>query len=174
MPDDIANWLEKLGLAKYADVFAENAIDVNVLPHLSEEDLKKLGLPLGHRRKLQAAIRTLDDTNGPMEASAMADASPSSEAERRQLTVMFCDLVGSTALAEGMDLEEYREVLAAYQTESAKAIKRYNGYIARYMGDGLLVYFGYPQAHEDDAERAVRSGLDVVEAIGDLTVGWTN
>ncbi|MFQ5759521.1 MAG: AAA family ATPase [Acidiferrobacterales bacterium] len=174
MPDDIANWLEKLGLGKYVDVFAENAINIDVLPHLSEEDLKELGLPLGHRRKLQAAIQTLADSNGPMAPSAMADASPSSEPERRQLTVMFCDLVGSTALAERLDPEELHALLAQYQDTCADVIDQYDGYIARYVGDGLLVYFGYPQAHEDDAQRGVRAGLGIVDAIRDLEAKIAN
>jgi len=169
MPNNVTQWLKQLDLGQYADVFAEQQIDHAVLPELTEEDFEKLGIPLGPRKKMLKAIAALQPFS-PADRSTLLEASV---AERRQLTVMFCDLVGSTALAEGMDLEEYREVLAAYQTESAKAIKRYNGYIARYMGDGLLVYFGYPQAHEDDAERAVRSGLDVVEAIGNLKAGQT-
>ena len=173
MPDDVAKWLEKLGLSKYEDIFAENAIDVDALSYLSEEDLKELGLPLGHRRKFQAAIQTLDNTNGPMARSAIADASPSSEAERRQLTVMFCDLVGSTELSQKLDPEDLREINRAYQDACKAAIERYQGYIARYMGDGVLAYFGYPQAHEDDAERAIHAGLRVVESVVDLnpTVG---
>jgi len=167
MTNSVTEWLKQLGLDQYAEVFSEQQIDMEVLSDLTEADFEKLGIPLGPRKKLLKAIATLQPFSSvnhstPLEASV---------AERRQLTVMFCDLVGSTALAESMDLEEYREVLAAYQTESTKAIKRFNGYVARYIGDGLLVYFGYPQAHEDDAERAVRSGLDVVEAIGKLKAG---
>jgi class 3 adenylate cyclase/tetratricopeptide (TPR) repeat protein len=169
MINSVTQWLKQLGLGQYADVFAEQQIDREVLPELTEEDFEKLGIPLGPRKKLLKAIAALQ----PSSSASRSIPLEGSVAERRQLTVMFCDLVGSTALAEGMDLEEYREVLAAYQTESAKAINRYNGYIARYMGDGLLVYFGYPQAHEDDAERAIRSGLDVVDAIGNLKAGRT-
>ena len=169
MINSVTRWLKQLGLGQYADVFAEQQIDREVLPELTEEDFEKLGIPLGPRKKLLKAIAALQ----PSSSASRSTPLEASVAERRQLTVMFCDLVGSTALAAGMDLEEYREVLAAYQTESAIAIKRYNGYIARYMGDGLLVYFGYPQAHEDDAERAIRSGLDVVDAIGNLKAGRT-
>lgn len=150
MSDDVVKWLEELGLAKYADVFAENAIDVDVLPHLSEKDFIELGLPLGHRRKLQAAIQSLPDTQQSTVPSTRVDVPPASEAERRQLTVMFCDLVGSTALAERLDPEELHELLAQYQDVCADVIHRHEGYIARYVGDGLLVYFGYPRAHEDD------------------------
>jgi len=169
MINSVTQWLKQLGLGQFADVFAEQQIDREVLPELTEEDFEKLGIPLGPRKKLLKAIAALQ----PSSSASRSTPLEASVAERRQLTVMFCDLVGSTALAAGMDLEDYREVLAAYQTESAKAIKRYNGYIARYMGDGLLVYFGYPQAHEDDAERAIRSGLDVVDAIGNLKAGRT-
>ena len=167
---DIARWLDGLGLGQYTTIFVQNDIDFAVLPHLTDADLKELGLTLGHRRKLAAAVATLVD-NTPREIEsvrgkhASMSASATSEAEHRQLTVMFCDLVGSTELAERMDLEDYRELLAAYQSEAAQAIGRYDGYIARYMGDGLLVYFGYPQAHEDDAERAIRAALAIVEAV---------
>ena len=169
MTNSVTQWLKQLGLGQYADVFAEQQIDREVLSDLTEADFEKLGIPLGPRKKLLKAVSALQPS-APTSHSTPLEAGV---AERRQLTVMFCDLVGSTALAEGMDLEEYREVLAAYQTVCAKAISRYNGYIARYMGDGLLVYFGYPQAHEDDAERSVRSGLDIVEAIGNLKAGRT-
>jgi class 3 adenylate cyclase len=163
---NIHQWLEDLGLGKYAEVFAENEIDFEVLPELEEADLEKIGLALGPRKKLLKAIREMGGPRAvgtPQEPPVQP--SSSGEAERRQLTVMFCDLVGSTALSEGMDPEEYRKVIGAYQGAATSAIQQYDGYIARYMGDGLLVYFGYPQAHEDDAERAVRAGLGVVDAI---------
>ena len=169
MANSVTQWLEQLGLGQYKDVFTEQRIDREVLPDLTEADFEKLGIPLGPRKKLLKAIDALQDSSPQSRSIPIEDVA----AERRQLTVMFCDLVGSTALAETMDLEEYREVLAAYQTESAKAIKRYSGYIARYMGDGLLVYFGYPQAHENDAERAVRAGLDLAAAVESLDTGQT-
>jgi hypothetical protein len=143
MTDSVTRWLKQLGLGQYADDFMEQQIDREILPELTEADFEKLGIPLGPRKKLLKAIAALQPSSSTNQSTPLEV----SVAERRQLTVMFCDLVGSTALSERMDLEEYREVLAAYQTESTKAIKRYNGYIARYMGDGLLVYFGYPQAH---------------------------
>ena len=164
MPDDLKKWLENLGLADYADVFAENAIDVDVLPHLSDNDLQELGLPLGHRRKLQSAFPTLDKEQ-PSLAQAAGNASPTPEAERRQLTVMFCDLVGSTELSQKLDPEDLREVNRAYQDSCKSAIELYDGYVARYMGDGVLAYFGYPQAHENDAERAVHAGLAVIASV---------
>ena len=157
MARDISEWLEHLGLGKYANAFAENEIDFDALPHVTEEDLKEIGIALGARRKLLAAIAQLESEIKPKPKS-MADGDRvfGTEAERRQLTVMFCDLAGSTALSERLDLEDLREVLRAYQKNCSEIIGRYDGHIAKYIGDGLLVYFGYPQAHEDDAQRAVR------------------
>ena len=174
MSNGVTEWLEQLGLGQYVQVFAENDIDLRSLPKLTEQDLKDLGVSLGHRRVFQDAISTLGNqsfTSGAAPGSADVSASrpQAGQAERRQLSVMFCDLVGSTALSERLDLEAYRELLVVYQGAARKAIEGYDGYIARYMGDGLLVYFGYPIAHEDDAERAVRAGLDVVEAVSGLS-----
>ena len=169
MPDDVNSWLEKLGLGSYAGVFAENEIDFRALPRLSEEDLKELGLPLGARRNLQAAIEQLsEEETKPTLTTRAGPATTSGEAERRQLTVMFCDLVGSTALSQKIDPEDLREVNRTYQDTCKAAIERYEGYVARYMGDGVLAYFGYPQAHEDDAERAIHAGLGVVDSMVDL------
>ena len=169
MSDGITKWLEELGLGKYVKVFAENDIDLEVVPHLTDADLEKLGLSLGHRRKLQGAVQALGETQPtPREArppSTDADTPRAREAERRQLTVMFCDLAGSTELSQRLDAEDLREVNRAYQDACKAAIERYDGYVARYMGDGVLAYFGYPQAHEDDAERAIHAGLGVVEAM---------
>jgi len=159
---DIDQWLEGLGLGKYAKVFAENDIGPDVLPHLTEEHLKELGVSLGDRVRLLQAIEALEATQADVpEASPPSEltasvAVPADEAERRQLTVMFCDLVGSTELSTRFDPEDLREVIRAYQDACAKVIAQYNGYIAKYMGDGVLVYFGYPQAHENDAERTAR------------------
>jgi class 3 adenylate cyclase len=138
---DIQNWLEAHGLGKYAKVFAENDVELDVLPELTDAELAALGISLGHRKKLLKAARELAQSR---EIAAPVSTSSGREAERRQLTVMFCDLVGSTALSTDMDPEAYRELLAAYQDTARGAIDRYEGYIARYMGDGLLVYFGYP------------------------------
>jgi class 3 adenylate cyclase/tetratricopeptide (TPR) repeat protein len=161
------SWLEAQGLGKYAEVLAENDVDLDVLPELTDADLRVLGVSLGYRKRLLKAAGELSNRRAalPSESPAATRA-----AERRQLTVMFCDLVGSTALSANMDPEAYREVLVSYQDAARDAIGRYEGYIARYMGDGLLVYFGYPQAHEDDAERAVRAGLDIVDRIGAISV----
>ena len=171
--DEVAVWLKKLGLGKYATVFAENEVDFKVLPQLTEEDIRELGLPLGPRRKLLTAIAELasdSDNNNLSKLSPLTTSeSPSaSQAERRQLTVMFIDLVGSTALSERLDPEELSEIIRRYQDCCAGIISRFEGYIAKFMGDGILVYFGYPQAHEDDAERAVRAGLDMVQAVSQL------
>jgi class 3 adenylate cyclase len=159
----IADWLEKLDMSEYAQRFAENGIDVSVLRHLTDQDLEKVGVLLGHRRKMLAAIAELGGT-----AAAAPERKPQDIAERRQVTVMFSDLVGSTALSARIDPEDLREVISAYQKCVAQTVQRFGGFVAKYMGDGVLVYFGYPQAHEDDAERAVRAGLELIEAVGGL------
>jgi class 3 adenylate cyclase/predicted ATPase len=171
---DISAWLRVLGLEHYADAFEANAIDTEVLGELTEADLEKLGVLLGHRKKLLKAIAAL--AGQTRAASGMEDADiPLSatrpEAERRQLTVLFCDLAGSTALAARLDPEDLREVIGAYHRCCAEVVERWGGHVAKYMGDGVLTYFGWPQAHEDDAERAVRAGLQLVEAVGRLSGG---
>jgi class 3 adenylate cyclase len=162
---DIATWLNGLGLHQYEQAFRDNAIDAALLPDLTAEDLKELGVNLvGHRRKMLAAIAALrGERSLRRRAREVAPA-----AERRQVTVMFCDVVDSTALSTRLDPEDLREVLVAYQECVAETIRRYDGFVARYMGDGVLAYFGYPQAHEDDAERALRAGLAQIEAVRDL------
>ena len=169
---DVASWLRSLGLEQYEAMFRDNAIDDSVLPDLTDQDLEKLGVLLGHRRKLLRAIANIETTakaaSGAVGATAAVDASPRDTAERRQVTVMFSDLVGSTALSARMDPEDLREVISAYQKCVAETVQRFGGFVAKYMGDGVLVYFGYPQAHEDDAERAVRAGLELVAAVGGL------
>jgi class 3 adenylate cyclase/predicted ATPase len=160
---DIAVWLRGLGLERYEAAFRDNEIDWDALPKLTAEDLKDLGVVLGsHRRGLLEAIAALRRETGP-QRSAAGQIVPT--AERRQLTVMFCDLVGSTALSVRLDPEDLREVISAYHAAVAKAVGRFDGFVAKYMGDGVLAYFGYPQAHEDDAERAVRAGLAVVRVV---------
>ena len=164
-----ADWLERLGLGQHAQRFAENDIDTSVLPHLTDENLKELGISLGHRVKLLAAIRELGGTLTTVEPTVTpTEPKPQDAAERRQVTVMFSDLVGSTALSARMDPEDLREVISAYQKCVAETVQRFGGFVAKYMGDGVLVYFGYPQAHEDDAERAVRAGLELIAAVGAL------
>src|SRR5271166_3983633 len=180
MAIDVASWLQQLGLAQYEPAFRENEVDGDVLPDLTAEDLIGLGVTLiGHRRKLLSAIAALGAeapaaplpaavAPTPATASVPPPAPAPARAERRQLTVMFCDLVGSTALSTGMDPEDLRDVIASYQSRCSAAIRRYDGFVAKYMGDGILVYFGYPRAHEDEAERSVRAGLDIVEAMAEL------
>jgi class 3 adenylate cyclase len=165
----IVEWLEKLGLGQYAQRFVENDIDVSVLRHLTDADLEKIGVSLGHRRKMRAAIAELPAAS-PSKREPVGGLEPKRQdaAERRYVTVMFSDLVGSTALSAGMDPEDLREVISAYQKCVADTVKRFGGFVAKFMGDGVLIYFGYPQAHEDDAERAVRAGLALVAAVGDL------
>jgi class 3 adenylate cyclase/tetratricopeptide (TPR) repeat protein len=166
----IGDWLAKLGLAEYAQRFVENRVDFTVLPDLNDQDLKDLGVVLGDRRKILRAIARLKSTETAATKleTEVEIARPQEVAERRQVTVMFSDLVGSTALSARMDPEDLREVISAYQNCVARTVRRYNGFIAQYMGDGVLAYFGYPQAHEDDAERAVQAGLDLVAAVRDL------
>jgi class 3 adenylate cyclase len=169
---DVVVWLRGLGLGKYEAAFRENEIDETVLPSLTAEDLKELGITaLGHRRKLLDAITALraDTTaKAPSADAAASSATPSvpaeDRAERRHVTVMFSDLVGSTALSARMDPEDLRELISTYQKCVAETVERFGGFVAKYMGDGVLVYFGYPQAHEDDAERAVRAGLQLAAA----------
>jgi class 3 adenylate cyclase/tetratricopeptide (TPR) repeat protein len=162
----IADWLEALGMSEYAERFAENGIDVSVLRYLTDQDLKDIGVLLGHRRKMLAAISELTGTTPVTpEPAVEVQPKPQDSAERRQVTVMFSDLVGSTALSARMDPEDLREVIAAYHKCVAETVRRFDGFVAQYLGDGVLVYFGYPQAHEDDAERAVRAGLELVAAV---------
>src|SRR5215468_6825733 len=168
---ELGGWLRSLGLGQYEAAFRENAIDLSILPDLTDQDLEKIGVLLGHRRKLLRAIADLETQKGSastVASPATTDASPRDAAERRQVTVMFSDLVGSTALSARMDPEDLREVISAYQKCVKETVERFGGFVAKYMGDGVLIYFGYPQAHEDDAERAVRAGLELVTAVGAL------
>ena len=162
----IAEWLASIGLSEYAQRFADNGIDLSVIRDLTEEDLKDLGVLLGHRRKILRAIAELPAAPAPAETAT--EPVPRDEAERRQLTLMFCDLVGSTALSARLDPEEMWAVIASYQACIGEVIGRYQGMIARYMGDGVLAYFGYPRAQEDDAEQAVRAALALVDAVANL------
>ena len=174
---DLTRWLEDLGLEQYQHAFREGDVDAAVLPELTADDLTALGVTsIGHRRKLLAAIAALRPApQSALEttaAGATTLARPPTAvvgAERRQITVMFCDLVGSTALSLQLDPEDLREVIGAYHSCVAQTIGRYDGFVAKYMGDGVLVYFGYPRAHEDDAERAVRAGLALVDAVAKIT-----
>ena len=160
---DLGDWLRGLGLGQYEDVFLRNEIDGSVLPDLTEGDFEKLGVPMGHRKRLLKAIANLDTTK-PTQPESHAPSTSTDTAERRQLTVMFCDLVGSTAMSARLDPEDMRSIIAAYHRCCATLITGGGGFVAKYMGDGVLAYFGYPHAHEHDAEHAVRAGLAIVEA----------
>jgi len=173
---DFGEWLEGLGLGRYAEAFAGSDIDFDVLSDLTEEDLAGLGLSLGDRKRLMRAIAALKPTAtslvetpppGPaaIPAPPPEPPRPGHAAERRQLTVMFCDMVGSTALAARLDPEDFHEVMRRYQESCAEVVARFEGHVGNYIGDGILAYFGYPKAHEDDALRAIRAALDIVEAI---------
>jgi class 3 adenylate cyclase len=175
---DIAGWLRSLGLEKYEAVLRDNEIDDAVLSKLTEDHLRELGLPLGARLKLIDAIAVLGSSvstasisakSPPIGSTSLAtSATAGSGGERRQVTVMFSDLVGSTALSTRLDPEDLREVISAYQKCVAETVQRFGGFVAKYMGDGVLIYFGYPQAHEDDAERAVRAGLELIQTVARL------
>jgi class 3 adenylate cyclase/predicted ATPase len=164
----VADWLRSLGLEQYEPAFRENEIDWAVLSELTEADLEKLGLPLGPRKKLLKAIAGRFAGSGPTSVTEAAPPAIMPAAERRQLTVMFCDLVGSTALSERLDAEELGDLVRGYAERVRAQVEQFEGHIAKYMGDGVLAYFGWPQAHEDDAERAIRAGLAIVEAVRGL------
>ena len=185
MASDTAHWLEGLGLGKYAAAFAENEITVAALPHLTEDDLKGIGVSLGARRILLAAIAELadgtaapetpDGAGGPVAKGAKDEvAAARSGPERRQLSILFCALVGSTALSQRLDPEDLRDVMRQYQDAVAAAVGRYDGHVAKFLGDGVLAYFGWPRAHEDQAARAVHAALDAVAAVAELTVVGTS
>jgi class 3 adenylate cyclase/tetratricopeptide (TPR) repeat protein len=171
---DVRRWLNRLGLDRYSSVFEENDVDLETLRLLADVDLEKLGVSLGHRKKLLKAIAELDGIEPSAPSTVAQENEPSSQesastkAERRQLTVLFCDLVGSTALAECLDPEELRELMQAYQRACGEVIARYEGHVAQYLGDGLMVYFGWPRAHEDDAIRAIRAGMETAQAVSNL------
>jgi class 3 adenylate cyclase len=166
-PHDVAAWLDQIGLSEYAPIFAEHAIDREVLADLDDQDLRELGVPLGHRKKLLKAIAALraptQEAAGGGEAGARG--APPREAERRQLSVLFVDLVGSTELSARLDPEDMAAVIRGYQACCAGVVERWGGHVAKYMGDGVLAYFGWPVAHEDEAERAIRAGLELVGAV---------
>jgi class 3 adenylate cyclase len=168
----IAEWLEKLGLERYAERFSENGIDLSDLRHLTDQDLQDVGVLLGHRRRMLAAIAELAGAvSTTLQSTAETEPKSNAAAERRQLTVMFCDLVGSTALSARLDPEDLREIINAYHRRCAEVIVKHGGFVARYLGDGILAYFGYPHAHEDNAERAVLAGLALVGARTKLGAG---
>ena len=169
---DPTGWLQSIGLERYAAAFRENEIGETVLPYLTAEDLKDIGVgPVGHRRKLLDAIAVLlTGAEGAASAEVLSQPSLWSQdsGERRQVTVVFADLVGSTALSARMDLEDLREVISAYQKCVSETVRRFGGFVAKYLGDGVLIYFGYPEANEGDAASAVQAGLELVEAVTTL------
>ena len=174
--DELEAWLAPLGLAELAPALRANDIDLDILPTLNEADLKELGLSLGHRRKLMRAVAELPRVSSPIPQPAPATAPPPSpvpcsSAERRQLTVMFCDLVGSTALSQRLDPEDLREVIRGYQDAVSAVVARHGGYVANFLGDGVVAYFGWPRADEDEAAQAIRAGLAAIETVRQLPCG---
>jgi class 3 adenylate cyclase/tetratricopeptide (TPR) repeat protein len=166
---DVGNWLRGLGLGQYEGTFRENEIEADILPELTEADLEKLGLSLGPRKRILKAIANLGSADQAAETGKLTNSTSAEDtAERRQLTVMFCDLAGSTALSARLDPEDMRQVIRAYQDACSGVVARYDGFVAKFMGDGILAYFGFPHAHEDDAERAVRAGLEISSVVGAL------
>ena len=176
MINEVTDFLETLGLGQYAQRFAENHITFVIMRDLSDQDLKELGVAsLGHRRQILRAITDRQEVEKDTPKRAPPVAPPLTQqdtAQRRQVTVMFSDLVGSTALSARMDPEDLREVISAYQKCVAATVQRFGGFVAKYMGDGVLVYFGYPQAHEHDAEQAVRAGLELIQALPTPATVW--
>lgn len=177
MDDRLSAWLESLELEVYRDVFQQNAITWDILPELNDDDLISLGVLLGHRKKLLRAISHLPNSRGDEHAKSPLPApaperhpaqSDRDRTERRQLTILFCDLVGSTSLACQLDPEDLQSTIRHFLDTSSEAIRRFDGYVAKYMGDGILAYFGYPSAYEHDAERAVHAGLAVLDLVKTL------
>jgi len=174
---DLGEWLRGLGLGQYEATFREHEIDADVLPDLTEADLEKIGLPLGARKRLMKGIAGLASKEAPPsvgasalppETSAKARLQQMDLAERRPITVMFCDLVGSTALASQLDAEDWRSMVNAYLDEASRAVTGLGGHVLKRLGDGLMALFGYPQAQENDAERAVRAALAIQRALAEL------
>jgi class 3 adenylate cyclase/predicted ATPase len=165
----IAEWLASLGMSEYSERFGEELIEIDVLSELTDRDLERLGISLGHRRRMLRAIRERGAAAPATHRAAPLSPALQESPERRQLTVVFCDLVGSTGLSGELDPEDLRGVIGAYNRCCTELIERNGGFVAKYMGDGVLAYFGYPQAHEHDAERGVRAGLALVEAVPKLT-----
>jgi class 3 adenylate cyclase/predicted ATPase len=174
MDQEITQWLDELGLGKFANVFIENDIDLSALPHISEQDLEDLGLTIGARRRVIAAIAALETptieepSKGSKADSGVGYPTDEVNAERRQLTVLFCDLVGSTELSNRLDPEDLRDVMRQYQDTVSGVVARFGGYVANFLGDGIVAYFGWPRADEDQAPQAVRAGLASVAAVKSL------
>ena len=175
---NVAQWLNAIDLGQYEALFREHEIDANVLPDLVEADLEKIGVPLGHRKRLMRAIAALSAGGTPPSAAKPTSAQPSpspptsgAEAERRPITVMFCDLAGSTSLAAKLDAEDWRNLVNAYLDEASRAVTALGGHVLKMLGDGLMAVFGYPRAQENDAERAVRAALAIQRALGEMNAG---
>ena len=167
----IRDWLSSLGLSEYTDRFEAQRIDLEVLPDLTDQDLEKLGVLMGDRRKMLRAVRKLDAARPTPESRGGEEPRLGDAAERRQLSVMFVDLVGSTELSARLDPEDFAQVIGSFHKICASAVAQFEGSVAKYLGDGVLAYFGYPEAHEDDAERAIRAGLRLIDTMSAVDAG---
>src|ERR1700677_397627 len=166
---DVTTWLQEVGLERHEAVFRDNLIDMDVVRELTENDLEKLGLALGDRKRVMKAIASLPALETVLPPTPISAATRTrDEAERRPVTVMFCDLVGSTGLAATLGAEDWRDLVRAYLDNSAEAVTQYGGHVAKRLGDGLMALFGYPRAQENDAERDARGGLAILRALADL------
>ena len=170
MSEGLRQWLENIGLGQYEEIFAANDVDFDLLPELGDEDLKELGLSLGHRRRLQRALAEAPAGAAAPSSQSQPASAPGQPAERRQLTVMFCDLVSSTELSRRHDPEDLRELIRRYQDTVSGVVVRHGGYVANFLGDGIIAYFGWPGADEDDASQALRAGLGAVSAVRALSL----
>ena len=165
---ELREWLRRNKFEQYADAFEANDIGLDILPELNERDLEQLGVSLGNRRRLLKAIAEGADTTAQPKAAEATAPETSADAERRQVTVLFCDMVGSTALSGAVDPELLGSLIRRYQDAAAGAIGRFGGFVAKFMGDGVLAYFGFPHAFEDAAERAVRAAIGILTEVGNI------
>ena len=176
MESSVSKWLDQIGLGVYADILIENDVDMRALPLLSEADLRELGVSLGHRKILMAAIVEGDSVLQPQtvaEPEPKPDLTPADDAEHRLLTILFADIVGSTELSQQLEPEQMREALRSFQDAVNGVVSRYGGYVAKYLGDGALTYFGWPTAYEDHASRAVHAGLEIIAALREIRPNGT-
>src|ERR1700722_10477311 len=171
---DVGDWLRSLGLGQYEALFRENDIDAEVLPEVTEADLEKFGVSFGHRKRLLRAIAGLGAPVPTLEPMRQPVRAPEDSAQRRHLTVMFCDLVGSTSISAKLDAEDWRDLVGGYLDAASAAVTRMGGHVAKKLGDGIMALFGYPLAQENDAERALRAALEIQRALAEINARNAN